>query len=293
MSFILSALLAFCGVAAAEGDVFTLALDDLAVDRLSDPDYQAKYLSSASQYLQVTCAVPQEAEITVSITSQTTGTMVYQRNYGVCSGGFASDYIYLEGSGAQGAYTVTVQRGSEVIQIPYQHQLMYLTGNRAASAGIAMRSLGSGLSDSWVTGTLLDLDALTNSSMTVPLCASNQYQIGTVTISRSGDLLTVSSALTDSNAVEITSQRLYLISNVSLLTSLSENALSGWAYGLNQDISIAVNFTGVRYVLLYMPMKVDYDPNGLPAYTADPSFMATQQQWLNGLWEQSANSAVG
>lgn len=290
---LLAVWLVLGGTAAAEGDVFTLSLDSLAADRLSDPTYQAEYLSSASQYLQVTCTLPQEAEVTLAITSQSTGAMVYQRNYGVCGGAFASDFIYLEGAGAQGAYTVTLQQGDMVVQAPYQHQLMYLTNNRAASAGISLKSLGNGLTDSWVTATLLDLEALNSGALTVPLCASNQYDIGTVTISRNGDSLSVSCALTDPNAIGITSQKLYLISNISLLTSLNDGALSGWAYSVGQDISLASNFAGVRYVLMYMPMRVDYDPNGLPAFWVDPAFMATQQQWLGGLLEQSANSAVG
>ena len=85
-------LLCIAPAYAAE-DVFTVNAQDVPENAWNESSI-AGNLSSDRSYLRVTCPVEGEAAVNLSITDDS-GSLVYQRDYGVCSGTFRSEDIYL------------------------------------------------------------------------------------------------------------------------------------------------------------------------------------------------------
>ena len=71
---------------------------------------QGGSVTSDKGYLSVTCPLDADSRVTMTIRDEW-GSTVYQRDYGVCSGMFSSEDVYLPQNGAQTTYRVTLCRG--------------------------------------------------------------------------------------------------------------------------------------------------------------------------------------
>jgi hypothetical protein len=122
------------------------------------------------------------------------------------------------------------------------------------------------MSGSWLMGTMLDLASLrAQGETTVPVCASNLYTVGQATITLSGDLLAVSLSFDPSANVELLSSAVYLIGDVTPLSSGDPASVGQPAYSLGETIPIE----GMDTALLYMPITLSYDSTTLSEFTYD------------------------
>ena len=169
--------------------LLSLTLLLTAVPSLSEEVFTLEQVSGAyttdRDYLRIACPITGEKQVTVTVAEG--DSVVYQRDYGLCSGQFRSEDIYLRLKGSQTLYTITLNAGGEVSACAVNRTMPRLTDNAACSVGYPLTSLsGSG---SWKSATLLDLRQLEGGSLTVPLHASGAYTLGSVTFSvRKGEL---------------------------------------------------------------------------------------------------------
>ena len=203
-----------------------------------------------------------------------TSSVVVDKDYGMVHGNFRSDDIYLKYSGSGTVpYTITLTVGEETISFPFYRRLMLLKNNTACTFGVRIKTLDSSLTDAWTMATPLDLTeiaALPGGTKRIDLCASNMYVIGTVSVRVREGALRVSMQLTEGTGYEISDQHLYLITSPSQWDSVDPKQTSLAEYETGVDIPLADNLPDARYVVLYLPVKLTYDPNGLERFSYDP-----------------------
>ena len=269
---------ALCLPAYAE-DCFTIDVDTLDLDRLNSDDYVARSLSASTQGIRVRKQLTQSSEtasaVRLTLTQMDTKTLLFDRDYGYQSGTFDSGVIYLPYAGdAAIPYLVTLYAGDMVYAMPFMHLQRRLTYNGACTRGAALRDLNLG--GDWLMGTVVNLDDLRlRGSMSVEVCASNQYIIGTAHVSMSGDSLCVELLLEPQANAEVHQASLYVVTNASDFHNAPAFRLGDW-----------VNVGGAESALIYLPMQVSYDPAGLrtASYSVNDPDVQRQLQ----LWQQNA-----
>jgi hypothetical protein len=228
-------------------DVFTI--DASALDTLS----------AATQYLRVTYPVGDVAQVvSVDVINQDSSATVFSKFYGEIAGEFCSDDIYLK---TAGIYQIHLAVGEKAVSFEFSRTLLFLSDNSAYSSGVPL------LDEK--TGTAVDLSAFGTSSY--PIVASNKFFIGMLNVSVSADSLTVDYILSDSLDAQITSENLYIFTDLNDLISLSPSHLSLYTtFTPSSPISIAASLGGARYAVVYLPIVLSYDPNGLPLANIQP-----------------------
>ena len=268
-------------------DCFTLDVDALKLDLLSSDDYIASALSSAAQGIRIRKQISSSSEVAESIrltlTQMDTRTLVFDKNYGYQSGTFDSGVLYLPYAGeGTTPYLVTLYAGDYVYALPFMHQQRRMHQNGACTTGVRLCDLDPAQSSDWVMGTMLDLDDLRNQgSLTVDICASNSYVIGSATIALTGSELSVELHFSSAADVELEDADLYVITDGNVLSSTRARSLNS-----------AVDVSGADKALVYVDMQLSYDPAGLPAFHYDSDTARSQQRLWNDAHEtQSASSS--
>lgn len=208
-------------------------------------------------YVEVTCPLNEEAEVIVSVWDES-GNLNYQRSYGVCSGWFRSEDIYLRLSGSSTRYQISLQAGSQSYDVEVVRCMPRLTGNAACSVGYPLDNLND--RDSWQSVTLLDVSALNGSSQTVALHASGAYKLGSVTFSVKNGKLSVSAELDSGVDGTIDGAKVYVARNAAEAEALGTRLFTGLTGGLNQSLDLAE----AEYVAVLVQLTVSFDPNGVP-----------------------------
>jgi len=260
--------------AALAEDCFTIDVDTLDLDRLNSDDYVAVALSASTQGIRVRKYISSSSEVAAAVrltlTQMDTQTLLFDKNYGYQSGTFDSGVIYLPYvSGSTIPYLVTLYVGDYVYALPFMHMQRRMESNGASTAGVRLRDLDPAQSSDWLMGTMVDLDELQHDSMTVDVCASNSYVIGSATIYLTGSLLGVQLSFSSEANVDVKDADLYVITDEHVLADT-----------LSCDADTLVEVSGADRALIYLPMVVSYDPAGLPVfrYDADDAFLQ-QQIW--------------
>lgn len=241
-------------------------------------------VTCSDSYLLITCPLDGEQSVTVSITDPW-GNLHYQRDYGMCSGYFRSDPIYLRLDGGATTYSVSVQAGEQSYFFTVDCVMPRLTYNAACSVGYPLSWLnGSG---SWQSVTMLDIDALEGSSTTVALHASDAYTLGTVTFSVSGGQLTVSANIDSGVDGSIDDAVVYVATS-----ALQAQQLGGWGFmGATGRLNESIDLGGTPYAAVLVQLTVSFDPSGVPG---SPNTLLDGQDVLWMLMQQSTpNEAVG
>ena len=244
----------------------------------------ATSVSMDESYLRLTCPLSGETQVTVSVTDAW-GNLQYQRDYGLCSGTFRSEDIYLRLDGSETTYQVKVQEGGATHSVTVNRVMPRLTGNAACAVGYPLSRLNG--SSSWQSVTLLDVNALEGSSTTMALHASDAYNLGTVTFEVSGGKLKVTASIDSGIDGSIDSAKVYVATN-----ALQAQQLGGRNFtGLTARLDERVDLGGTPYVAVLVNLTVSFDPSGAPS---------SPTTWLDGqeeLWvlmqQTTANEAVG
>lgn len=241
-----------------------LAFPALAEDVRTVDAAAASTVECPESYLRVTCTLAEEGQVTVTVTDAAGG-LYHQRDYGLCSGSFRSEDVYLRLDGAQTTYTVTVQAGATAYVFTVKRVMPRLTGVSACSAGYSLSRLtGSG---SGRTATLLNISSLEGSSLSVPLIASGEYKLGTVTFSVSGGSLTVSASIDGGIDGTIDSGKVYVATDAAAAKTLGTRSFGGSTAGLNERVSLG----GSSYAAVFVKLTVSFDPTNVPSGSSSVS----------------------
>ena len=285
---LLLAVPAVWGSASAE-DGFLIDVDSLDMEHIGDAAYINQHLTAQTQDIRVQKLISDSnefaARVRLTIEQTETSTVIFDKNYGYVSGVFDSGNIYLPYVDNNAIpYLVTLSIEDWTYAIPFMQNQPKLQNNVGCTYGLRMRDYG--LSNSWVMGTMLDLNALrSQGGATVPLCASNLYIVGEAALSVNGDSLTVSLSFSPETDAAVANLRIYLIGSVSALSTVDSSAIGASAYGEGQAISIA----GMDTALLYAPFTLSYNPTGLPEISAvDNSEQLNRQR---ALWDENQQAA--
>ncbi len=269
---LLLAMLAVIPAALAQ-DAFVIQVDKLDMNRLNDSEYVKEYLSAATQYLRVSCVLDGAKQVRLQVVRADSGTVVMDKNYGQVSGTFRSGDIYLKFSGSSTVpYTITLTAGDTTYSFPFYRRLVSLKNNTACTFGVRIKNLDKRLTEAWTMATPLDLEeiaALPGGVKRIDLCASNMYIIGTVAVRVRDGALRVSMQLEEENDFEISEQHLFLITSPSDWNSIDPKRLVEQEYEIGVDILLEENLKDTRYVIIYLPVKLSYDPNGLHRFSYD------------------------
>lgn len=266
-------------------DCFTIDVDTLDMDRLNSDDYVSLALSASAQGVRIRKYISQSSEIAATVrltlTQMDTRTLLFDKDYGYQSGTFDSGVIYLPYvSGATIPYLVTLYVGDYVYALPFMHLQRRMESNSACTAGVRLRDLDPAQSSDWLMGTMVDLDALRREgSLTVDICASNSYVIGTASIYLNGSELDVDLHFSASADVDLEDASLYVVTDGRVLADTHAH-----------DVDDLINVSGADRALIYLPMELSYDPAGLPVFRHDQKAALTQQQLWNEVHASSAGS---
>lgn len=264
--------------AAAGEDVYVIA------DAAQADGSTAGQLQSDRSYLRVGCRLQSETDVTLSVTGED-GSLVYQRSYGLCSGRFSSEDIFLRLNGSQTDYWVALQAGDQCYAFSLRRVQPRMSGVSACSAGYPLRSITG--ADTWRCATVLDLTALEGASMTVPLLAGDAYEIGTVTFSAARGALTVSACLNEGVDGSIDKGTVYVAETALEAKTLGKKSFSGLKGRLNQSLALA----DTSYAAVYVALTVSFDPQGVPE-ASDTQLQGQEDVWQR-MQTETANEAIG
>jgi hypothetical protein len=276
----------------AEG-CFLIDVDALDMNSVSKSAYVREHLSAPAQGVRVRKYISSSnelaARVRLTITQAETSAVVFDKSYGYLSGTFDSGDVYLPYVDNNTIpYIITLSIEDWVYAMPFMQQQPRLTGNGGCTYGLRLRELNPALTDTWAMGTMLDLDTLrVQGGLTLPVCASNQYIVGQASVSMDGDWLTVALALDPTAQIELTGSAVYVIGDSAALATVNPAAMAQSAYAVGQ----AIDVSGLRSVLLYVPLVLSYNPAGLTEFRYDAGDPWLSAQWA--LWNAGLQSEGG
>jgi len=144
------------------------------------------------------------------------------------------------------------------------HLQARLSYNGACTSGVRLRDLSASLGGDWLMGTMIDLNDLRSDGyMSIDLCASNQYVVGTAHVYMNGSELSVDVDFASSADVEINQSTVYVATDCA--------AFAKGQYPAAHDLGEWISVGGADSALLYLPMQISYNPAGLSSfyYNAD------------------------
>lgn len=257
-----------------------------------DENYIAANLTHAAQYLSVSYDVGEaEQPVSLSVVALDTGAPVYGKNYGMVSGAFVSDEVYLKFTGnAMDRYTVTLAVGDTAITFPFYRKLLRLSDNSACGAGLRFSDINARFKGEKAMALAVDLQ--NEGNLSTPVVASDMYLAGQMNVSVAQGTVTVSFSLAPEAQAEVKSQRLYILTDISELIDLSERRLRIYpVYAPGRSVDVASELAGSRYALIYLSLTLDYDPNSLEKFIYAPD--NAQLDILQEMEKQYISAPVG
>lgn len=234
-------------------------------------------------YLRVCCPIDGEAGVTLTI-RDAWGYLTYQRSYGMCSGTFRSEDVYLPLEGASTDYVVSLTCGNQAYECRVKRIAPRLTDSGVTAHGVSLAQLTGKAGNKFVV--IVDVDALEGSTLTVPL-VSGGVQLGYANLTVAGGALTVSTALTVDGSVE--KSTVYVARDAVTATTLGTSRFTGEKGKLNR----AIDLGGTPYAAVLVQLTVCYDATTAQAWQEDPWYVQTQQELWDLMRLTTANEAVG
>lgn len=243
----------------------------------------ATRITTDSSYLRVLCPLTEECDVTLTV-CDSWGYLIYQRSYGLCSGSFRSEDVYLRLEGSSATYTVTLRCGSAEHQFRVTREAPRLTDSGVTAQGMALSQITGRRGNACAV--IIDVWALEGSTLTVPL-VSGGMQLGYANLTVEDGQLTVSAALTADGKIE--KATVYIARDAVTAATLGTNRFTGVKTKLNR----AVDLQGTPYAAVLVQLTVSYDAATAEFCHEDPLYLQEQQD----LWElmqlTTANEAVG
>lgn len=266
-----------------------LLLTLLAVPALAEDVCVVKDASAADRittdcsYLRVLCPLQNEVPVTLTIRDGW-GYVVYQRDYGVRSGSFRSEDVYLRLDGASTTYSVTLACGSTEHQFRVTREAPRLTDSGVSAHGLSLSEITGKRGNKFAV--IIDVYALEGSTLTVPL-VSQGVQLGYANLTVDDCELTVSATLTVDGVID--KGAVYVARDAVSAATLGTNRFTGTKAKLNR----AIDLGRTPYAAVLVQLTVTYDAATAQAWQEDPWYLQDQHD----LWEMmqltTANEAVG
>ena len=246
----------------------------------------ASHVTTGASYLQVQYPLSGESNVTLTVCDEW-GYLIYQRDYGACSGTFRSRDIHLPVDGDSCDYTVTIQTDAGSHSFVVTREQPMLTDTAVYAGGLTLAEMNGGSSRKYAV--VLDMDALNQGTFTAPMLAGGN-QIGEVYFTVLDGTLTVSASLFVEGAID--KSNVYIASDAITAQTLGTNRFSGMKTRLDREIPLG----STPYVAVMVQLTVTYDPAG-----AQPFEMGREAQEAYGDlvedWQlmqmTTANEAVG
>ncbi|MDD6050286.1 MAG: hypothetical protein PUC00_03290 [Clostridiales bacterium] len=246
----------------------------------------ATHVTTARPYLQVKCPLPEETDVTLSVCDQW-GYLIYQRDYGVCSGTFRSSDIHLPLEGESCDYTVTLTTDGGTHAFTVTREQPMLTDPAVYAGGLPLSELNGGSGQKYAV--VLDLDALNQETATFPL-RSGDLQLGEVYFSVLDGMLTVSANVQVEGKIE--KANVYIATDAITATTLGTSHFTGIKTRLDRQI----NLGSAPYAAVMVQLTLTYDPARAQPYQLGAYEMRLLEEVLEN-WRlmqlTTANEAVG
>lgn len=252
-----------------------LNLDQVVDPLQNDPEYQ-QVLTFAATRFTVTGTLPKEAydqPVWLQVWRVDKEELVYSGLMEVREGygrrWFESGVIQTPYAGQQVTqYRVDLIAGEYHRSVTVNRELIYLKNNTVSAMGIRFRDLDEEfvrepITDKWYMFTPVDLYSLSpyGGTMTIPLFASNMYVVGSLTVTRQGDVVYVQ-AYPDMD-VYMRSCYVAFFENLSAVQPdmLSNSSMRRHGFAPGTPVFIQNHLGGRGSQLLYFSAIIDFDPN--------------------------------
>lgn len=246
----------------------------------------ATRITTECAYLNVQCPLGEASSVTLSLRDEW-GCLIYQRNYGACSGAFRSGDIHLPLEGDSAQYTVTLVADDVEYAFTVTREAAKITDSAVYAGGLTLREMIGGSSRKYAV--VIDMDALNQETAIAPMLAGGS-QIGEVYFSVQDGALTVSAVLTVEG--EIDKANVYIAADAITAQTLGSSHFTGVKTKLDREIDLG----SAPYAAVMVQLTVTYDPAA-----AQPFEMGREEQKaleeLAENWQlmqmMTANEAVG
>lgn len=246
----------------------------------------ASHVTTECAYLRVQYPLEGESPVTLTVHDEW-GYLIYQRNYGLCSGTFRSGDVHLPLDGESCDYIVTLTTDSGECVFTVTREMAMITDSAVYAGGATLKELVDGSSRKYAL--VLDLHEMNGQTLTVPMLASGM-QVGEVSLTVQSGTLTVSAALTADGQID--KANVYIASDALTARTLGTNHFSGVKTGLDR----ATELGGAPYAAVMVQLTVTYDPATAQAWAPGQAEEAVLRQ-LRDNWQlmqlTTANEAVG
>lgn len=263
------------------------AAPSLAEDVCTVEDaFAVSQITTDASYLRVLCPLADTSSVTLTVRDEW-GTLIYQRNYGTCSGTFRSGDIHLplQGNGCEYAVTLSTASGEHTFTV--MRQMPRLTDSAVYAGGVTLRELTEGSAHKYAV--VLDLHALNEETLTAPILADGT-QLGEVYFSVQEGTLTVTASLTADGQID--KANVYIATDALTAATLGTNRFCGMKTRLERTADLG----DAPYAAVMVQMTVTYDPATAQAYELTRAEEETLAQMLAD-WQLmqlvTANEAVG
>lgn len=234
-------------------------------------------------YLRIRCPLEGEQQVTMTV-HDAWGGLCYQRDYGLCSGTFHSEDVYLRLDGASAVYTVTLQTGSDAHRFTVTRQQPRLTDTGVSALGLSVQELTGKRSNKYAV--IIDVDSLEGSTLSVPL-VSGRNQLGYASFTVLHGELTVSAVLTVDGSID--KSNVYVARDAVAAQTLGTSSFTGQKVKLNR----AVDLSSTPYAAVLLQLTVSYDETTAIPLQTDRLYLQQQDELWDLMQMTTANEAVG
>lgn len=248
----------------------------------------AENVTTDCAYLQVRCPIEGESRVTLTVTDAW-GTLIYQRDHGLCSGTFRSSDIYLPLDDAPSAsYTVTVTAGERVHTFRVKRERSRLTDTGVYAAGLTLREMFEG--NRRKQAVILDMAEMNDphhpGTLDAPLIAGGM-QVGWAHIAVAGSEITVETELTVEGSID--KVRIYIAPD-----ALTARTLGGSHFaGMQVKQGKAADVGDTPYAAVMVQCTVSYDETTAQAWEKDQEAHADQLENWQQMMQATPNDANG
>lgn len=246
----------------------------------------ATHVTTGCSYLKVLCPLAEESNVILTVRDEW-GTLIYQRNYGRCSGIFRSRDVHLPVEGDSCDYTVTLTTDAGEYAFTVTRERPMITDTAVYAGGLTLAEMNGG--SPYKYALVLDLDALNKATATVPMLAQGR-QIGEVYFSVLDGALTVSAGLQVQGQID--KANVYIATDAITAHTFGANRFTGTKTRLDREIRLG----NAPYAAVMVQLTVTYDPEGAQVFRMgeeeQEAYLELQEDWLL-MQMMTANEAVG
>ena len=243
-------------------------------------------VTTSYPYLRVQYPLPGTTNVTLTV-RDAWGSLIYQRNYGECSGTFRSRDVHLPADGESCDYIVTLSTGLGDVCFTVTREQPMLTDTAVYAGGLTLEEMVGG--SPYKYAVVLDLYELEGSTAVAPMMASGM-QIGEVYFTVRDGRLTVSAGLFVEGVID--KANVYIATDAITAGSLGSSRFSGVKTKLDREIRLG----GSPYAAVMVQLTVTYDPaNAAPFRMGEnerEAWVRLVEDW-SLMQRMTANEAVG